>query len=89
MTPGLITETGLYRYADRDLVNRLRQYAGGRTSSQGADTAVWLASSPEIAGVTGKFFEDRQELKCEFRNKRAEEKLWHICETLVSKAATG
>jgi NAD(P)-dependent dehydrogenase (short-subunit alcohol dehydrogenase family) len=89
MTPGLITETGLYRHAEPALVNRLSQYAGGRTSAQGADTAVWLASSPEMTGVNGKFFEDRQELKCEFRNKRTEEKLWHICEGLVSKTATG
>jgi NAD(P)-dependent dehydrogenase (short-subunit alcohol dehydrogenase family) len=87
MTPGLITETGLYRHADPELVNRLSRYAGGRTSAQGADTAVWLASSPDVEGVTGKFFEERAELACEFRNKRAEEKLWRICEGLTSKTA--
>ncbi len=89
MTPGLITETGLYRHAEPELVNRLTQYSGGRTSAQGADTAVWLASSPEVAGVSGKFFEERQVLKCEFRNKRTEEKLWRICEGLVSQTAGG
>ena len=62
MTPGLITETGLYRHAEPELVNRLTQYSGGRTSAQGADTAVWLASSPEVEGVSGKFFEEREEL---------------------------
>lgn len=87
MTPGLITETGLYRYAEPELVNRLSQYAGGRTSVQGADTAVWLASSPEVEGVSGKFFEERAEVACEFRNRRAEEKLWRICEGLVSQTA--
>jgi NAD(P)-dependent dehydrogenase (short-subunit alcohol dehydrogenase family) len=86
MTPGLITETGLYRNAERGLVRRLRGYSGGRTSAQGADTAVWLAASPDLEGVSGKFFEDRQELVCEFRNKRAEEKLWRICEDLVGPA---
>ena len=85
MTPGLITETGLYRNAESELVQRLTQYSGGRTSAQGADTAVWLASSPEVEGVSGKFFEDRQELRCEYRNKKAEEKLWSICEGLVNK----
>jgi NAD(P)-dependent dehydrogenase (short-subunit alcohol dehydrogenase family) len=88
MTPGLITETGLYRHAEPELINRLTQYSGGRTSVQGADTAVWLASSPEVEGVSGKFFEEREELTCEFRNKRAEEKLWRICEGLVSKTAS-
>ena len=83
MTPGLITETGLYRNSEPGLVKRLTQYSGGRTSAQGADTAVWLAGSPEMEGVTAKFFEDREELECEFRNKTREEKLWTICEELV------
>ncbi len=85
MTPGLITETGLYRNAASELVNRLTQYSGGRTSKQGADTAVWLASDSEMEGVSNKFFEERKELPCEFRNKKDEEKLWSICEGLVSK----
>jgi NAD(P)-dependent dehydrogenase (short-subunit alcohol dehydrogenase family) len=83
MTPGLITATGLYRNAAPELVTRLTQYSGGRTSAQGADTAIWLASSPELAGVTNKFFENRTERDCEFRNKKNEEKLWSICEDLV------
>jgi NAD(P)-dependent dehydrogenase (short-subunit alcohol dehydrogenase family) len=87
MTPGLITETGLYRHAEPALVTRLSQYAGGRTSVQGADTAVWLTSAPEVEGVSGKFFEEREELPCEFRNKRAEEKLWRICEGLVNQTS--
>ena len=85
MTPGLITETELYRNAPPELVQRLTQYSGGRTSVQGADTAVWLASAPEMEGVSGKFFEDRQEVECEFRNKKNEERLWRICEEMVNK----
>ena len=88
MTPGLITETGLYRNAAPDLVRRLTGYSGGRTSAQGADTAVWLASAPEMEAVSGKFFEDREELACEFRNRGAEEKLWRICEGLVAPTIT-
>jgi NAD(P)-dependent dehydrogenase (short-subunit alcohol dehydrogenase family) len=84
MTPGLITETELYRNAEPELIKRLTQYSGGRTSVQGADTAVWLASNPEMQNVSGKFFEDREEQECEFRNKRNEEKLWKICEELVN-----
>ena len=84
MTPGLITETGLYRNAAPDLMKRLTQYSGGRTSAQGADTAVWLASDSELDGVTNKFFEDRKELPCEFRNEKNEEKLWGICEGFIN-----
>ena len=85
MTPGLITETKLYRNAEPELVNRLTQYSGGRTSAQGADTAVWLASDPKLQNVSGKFFEDREEQECEFRNKKNEEKLRRICEELLNK----
>ena len=85
MTPGLITETRLYRHSPPELIQRLTQYSGGRTSKQGADTAVWLASDPELEGVSGKFFEDREEVECEFRNNKNEEKLWRICEELVSR----
>jgi len=87
MTPGLITETGLYRNAPEELMGRLRQYSGGRSSAQGADTAVWLASAPELEGVSGAFFEERQERACEFRNEGDEEKLWKICERLVNQTS--
>lgn len=84
MTPGLITETELYRNATTELVQRLTKISGGRTSAQGAETAVWLASDPKMEKVTGKFFEDREELECEFRNTEAEERLWSICESFVN-----
>jgi NAD(P)-dependent dehydrogenase (short-subunit alcohol dehydrogenase family) len=82
MAPGLVVDTGLYRYTPPDVMARLRQ-RGGRTPSDGADTAVWLASSPEIEGVTGKFFENRQEILCSFRNRGVEDRLWSICESLT------
>jgi NAD(P)-dependent dehydrogenase (short-subunit alcohol dehydrogenase family) len=85
MTPGLITETELYRNAAPELIQRLTQYSGGRTSAQGADTAVWLASDPKFENVSGKFYEDREEVECEFRNEKDEEKLWKICEELGNK----
>ena len=84
MTPGLIAETELYRNTQPELMQRLTQRAGGRTSAQGADTAVWLASDSDLQDVSSKFFEDRQELECEFRNEKNEEKLWRICEELAN-----
>lgn len=82
MTPGLIM-TGLYRNAPTELVERLRGYSGGRTAADGADTALWLASDPAMETVTNKFFENHEELKCEFRNRKDEEKLWKICMELA------
>jgi NAD(P)-dependent dehydrogenase (short-subunit alcohol dehydrogenase family) len=84
MTPGLIM-TRLYRNAPRELVQRLRGYSGGRSAKQGADTAVWLASAPELQDVTGKFFEEREEVECEFRNRADEEKLWKILSELTTR----
>jgi retinol dehydrogenase-12/retinol dehydrogenase-13 len=84
MAPGLVVETGLYRHTPAEMVARLRQ-RGGRTAEQGADTAVWLASDPELQGVSGKFFENRKEIPCSFRNLETEERLWTICEGLANK----
>jgi NAD(P)-dependent dehydrogenase (short-subunit alcohol dehydrogenase family) len=82
MAPGLVVDTGLYRNSPPELVKRLRQRSD-RTPAQGADTAIWLASSADLDGVSGKFFYDREEIPCEFRNTEAEEKLWAICERLT------
>ncbi len=86
MAPGLVVDTGLYRHAPPEFLIRLRQ-RGDRSVAQGADTAVWLASSPNLDKVSGKFFYDRQEIPCEFRNTANEEKLWKICEELTSQKA--
>jgi NAD(P)-dependent dehydrogenase (short-subunit alcohol dehydrogenase family) len=82
MTPGLVTETGLYRNAAPQVMEHLRQRSS-RTVEQGADTAVWLATSPEVQGVSGKFFFDRREMDCQFRNQEAEERLWGMCKDLT------
>jgi NAD(P)-dependent dehydrogenase (short-subunit alcohol dehydrogenase family) len=86
MAPGLVM-TGLYRDTPFPLRLMLRLIGifHGRSVSEGADTAVWLASSPEVKGISGRFFELRQERECEFRNAEAEDKLWSICE---AKAGT-
>jgi NAD(P)-dependent dehydrogenase (short-subunit alcohol dehydrogenase family) len=85
MAPGLVIRTGLYDQAPAAGLFLMRTFSHfiGRTPAQGADTAVWLASSPDVQGVTGKFFDRRRERACEFRNIEAEEKLWSICEALT------
>jgi NAD(P)-dependent dehydrogenase (short-subunit alcohol dehydrogenase family) len=85
MAPGLIVDTGLYRHTPPDVMGRLRQRGAGRTPSDGADTAVWLAASPDVEGVTGTFFENRKEIPCSFRNTEVEERLWSICESLTAQ----
>lgn len=87
MAPGLVVKTGLYRDTPPAvrLILRLVSLFFGRSIAQGADTAIWLAASPEVEGVNGTFFDQRQQVACTFRNTEAEEKLWSICEGLTGK----
>lgn len=86
MTPGFVPGTGLSRELSPEL-RRSYQLRTGRSIEQGADTATWLASASEIAGVSGRFWSDRQEQPCEFRNTRDEERLWEICDRLTHAPA--
>lgn len=58
-----------------------------KTAAQGADTTIWLAASDEVAGTTGKFFDNRKELACKFRGEASEERLWAICEEQAARGA--
>ena len=56
-----------------------------RTPEQGADTLVWLASSPEVDGVSGKYFSDRKEIEAQeiAYDPDARRRLWEISEDLT------
>lgn len=58
------------------------------TALAGADTALWLAASPEVEGVTGTFWNKRHEIRCRFRDPSAAEKIWALVEEQVGNAAT-
>jgi NAD(P)-dependent dehydrogenase (short-subunit alcohol dehydrogenase family) len=83
MAPGFVPQTGLSRNLSPDLRAAYSQRTG-RTVAEGADTAVWLATSADVAGATGGFYFDRKELPCEFRGERDEERLWVICQRLTA-----
>jgi NAD(P)-dependent dehydrogenase (short-subunit alcohol dehydrogenase family) len=87
VAPGLVLETGLYRHlrpnVRREFEQRELERSGSRTAAQGADTVVWLASSGYLEGVSGRFFEKRAGIDCEFRDETTEERIWDACETLT------
>jgi NAD(P)-dependent dehydrogenase (short-subunit alcohol dehydrogenase family) len=83
IAPGLVTDTNLYRDLPAETRNQLEQQPS-RSVAEGADTAVWLAAASEIGGVNGKFFEQRAEQPCQFRNVAAEEKLWALCQAIAN-----
>jgi len=56
---------------------------------QGAQTSVYLASSPLVAGVTGKYFADSKETKSSAASYEvsAQRRLWELSEQMVSGGA--
>jgi retinol dehydrogenase-14 len=57
-----------------------------RTPAKGAETVVWLASSPEIEGVTGKYFFDRREKQSspESYDRNVASRLWEVSEKMTN-----
>lgn len=55
-------------------------FGGYESAEQGAKTPFWLAVSPEVEGVTGKYFDDMCEVKDRFASdSEGIEKLYKLC----------
>jgi NAD(P)-dependent dehydrogenase (short-subunit alcohol dehydrogenase family) len=55
-----------------------------RTPEQGADTVVYLASSPEAGEMNGRYLMDRREVSpAEPRDEAAQRRLWEVSEELT------
>jgi NAD(P)-dependent dehydrogenase (short-subunit alcohol dehydrogenase family) len=55
-----------------------------RSPEEGADTVVWLATDPAPGEVTGRFWKDRREIACEFRDRAREDRLAALCRGMAS-----
>lgn len=57
----------------------------GAETSRGAETSVYLASAPEVAGVTGCYFDDRREKAASdaARDEALQERLWDVSAQLT------
>ena len=56
-----------------------------RTLQQGADTVIYLASSPEAGGMSGKYLMDRKEVSpAQPRDKALQKRLWRVSEELTN-----
>lgn len=86
MHPGLVT-TDIGRGGDSRIasvvwrITRWRQ----RTPTEGADTAVWLATSPNLPHPPGGYFEDREEGRSTrwARDDEQARRLWEYSEELL------
>jgi NAD(P)-dependent dehydrogenase (short-subunit alcohol dehydrogenase family) len=78
-------EKGLFAFAFR-LAGPLL-----RSPERGARTSIWLATSPEVAGVTGRYFVDCKERRPgrAALDDEAARRLWAVSEELVAPGARG
>ena len=85
--PGLVANTQLLN--DTGGFFRWLTNAIGKTPEVGADTAVWLATAPETASVTGKMFEKRKEIPTpgQGSDPAARKRLWDESVKLTKLAA--
>ena len=61
-----------------------------RTPDQGADTVIWLASSPEVEGLSGRYYSDRKPLEPKkiANDPTARRRLWEESERLTGLGVT-
>lgn len=61
-----------------------------RSPEQGADTVIYLASSPDVEGMTGKYLSDRKLITASRQayDEDLRERLWEISEELTGLKVT-
>ncbi|TET90061.1 MAG: SDR family oxidoreductase [Methanomassiliicoccales archaeon] len=81
-TPGM-TSTNLGRFMSSFAQRFMRVF--GRSPEKGASTGVYLASSPEVEGVTGMYFANCRERKSSkvSYDEAIARRLWKVSETLA------
>lgn len=57
---------------------------------QGAQTSIYLASSPEVATITGQYFAKRRPIKSSSASydREAQQRLWAVSEELTARSAS-
>lgn len=91
LTPGRVA-TDIWKKVNRwltPLINPVIQRIG-QTPLEGAQTSIYLATSPEVEGVTGKYYADKHPVRSSSvsYNLDAAQRLWTISLQLVGLDAT-
>jgi NAD(P)-dependent dehydrogenase (short-subunit alcohol dehydrogenase family) len=68
----------------------LAQRVAAISPEEGAETSIYLATSPEVAGVSGQYFEKCRAVapSAEALDRTAAARLWQLSEALVGATAT-
>jgi NAD(P)-dependent dehydrogenase (short-subunit alcohol dehydrogenase family) len=92
MAPGLV-KTNIGQEEGRLYASskRMADFFGGKTPEQGADTLVWLATAPEVVGVTGQYFEKRKALPLsrDAADLELAARMWRVSEELCGLPKEG
>jgi NAD(P)-dependent dehydrogenase (short-subunit alcohol dehydrogenase family) len=86
MHPGFVSTSFVRR--DNGFLVRLfapLAFIRARTPEKGAETAVYLASSPEVEGVTGKYFKDKKALPSSSLSydEGVQKRLWQVSQAAL------
>jgi hypothetical protein len=67
------------------IIMRLVYIIAGRSPEQGAETTVHLASSPEVEGISGKYFVDCEPVKTDpaSYDEETAKRLWEVSAQMV------
>lgn len=71
------------------MVKRMMNRFSGLSPEEGADTGIWLASPPDVEGVTSRHFQRRHAVRSSRASYdvTAQRPLWHISEELTELRA--
>jgi NAD(P)-dependent dehydrogenase (short-subunit alcohol dehydrogenase family) len=85
LTPGLVATRMSADYMGIPRAEAALDSTFGASPEEGAQTSIYLASSPEVAQVTGKYFERRKAVSSSRQSydEAAARRLWEISERLT------
>jgi NAD(P)-dependent dehydrogenase (short-subunit alcohol dehydrogenase family) len=85
LNPGVVATKMLADYMGVPLAGPALARTFGATPEEGAETSVYLASSPEVESVTGKYFERKQPIASSqaSHDEAVAGRLWEVSERLA------
>ena len=91
LTPGVVA-TDIWKKVNRwltPLINPVMQRIG-QTPLEGAQTSIYLATSPDVEGITGKYYADKKQIRSNSvsYDLDAARRLWEMSLELVGLVDT-
>jgi retinol dehydrogenase-14 len=89
LSPGVVATGMLADYMGVPRTGGASASSFGASPEQGAETSIYLAASPDVEGVTGKYFEKSRAIRSsqESYDEAAARRLWEVSERLTGLSA--